>query len=80
MGMARGQGSLQSLLMRHFLNLLLPGAVFVQENVEFLIQELRRPKYSIYFICKYVPFHPKSQTCQSETYLMFRRKYRCEML
>jgi len=30
--------------------------VFLQENVDYLIQELRRPKYSIYYICKYVLF------------------------
>lgn len=52
MGTARGRGSLQSLLNSTFLPSALPGAVFVQENVECLIQELRRPKYSIYFICK----------------------------
>ena len=33
------------------------------ENVEYLIQELRRPKYSIYFICKYCSSLFKSWMC-----------------
>lgn len=42
----------------HIFKIAHPGAVSVQENVEFLIQELRRPKYSTYFICKYVLLRP----------------------
>lgn len=80
MGTARGHGSVQTLLIQHFLKFAHPGAVFIQENVEFLIQELRRPKYSIYFICKFVPFCPVSPSCPSGTDLMLSRKYRCETL